>query len=151
MVPSFWKLFLYGCSPLLLSLSDFRRLFCMIEEIQETGILICFISFKRQEVKSLIRGSLDDKFYWGWCGGWVRGGDKMTSMRGALIVKLSDSNSAPLYYRINFRKVMPINIITKDMQGSNKITINSPWNVPKASYRRLLLQQKSTHYGVFYW
>lgn len=30
----------------------------MIEEIQETGILICFISFKRQEVKSLIRGSL---------------------------------------------------------------------------------------------
>lgn len=36
----------------------------------------------------------------------------MTSMRGALIVKLSDSNSAPLYYRINFRKVMPINIIT---------------------------------------
>lgn len=36
----------------------------------------------------------------------------MTSMRGALIVKLSDSNSAPLYYRINFRKVMPINTIT---------------------------------------
>lgn len=35
------------------------------------------------------------------------------------------------------------------MQGSNKITINSLWNVPKASYRRLLLQQCSTHYGLF--
>lgn len=41
----------------------------------------------------------------------VRGGDSLTGVRGALIVRLSDADSPPLYYRINSRKVMPINVI----------------------------------------